>query len=137
MKLVKLIKFPYLKENNGDLVVVEGEIIPFSIKRVFNVRQQKGDIRGRHAHRHCSQLLICTNGAVEVKCDDSCTTETYILDKPNFGLFIPPGIWADQKYMENNTILTVLCDRLFEEADYLRNYDDFIIFSKQNNIGKR
>ena len=94
MKLVKLIELPYLKENNGDLVVVEGEIIPFSIKRVFNVRQQKVDIRGKHAHRHCSQLLICTNGAVEVKCDDSSTTEIYVLDKPNFGLFIPPGIWA-------------------------------------------
>ena len=135
MKLVKLIELPYLKENNGDLVVVEGTIIPFSIKRVFNVRQQKGDIRGRHAHRHCSQLLICTNGSVEVKCDDSTTTEIYVLDKPNFGLFIPPGIWADQKYIENNTILTVLCDRLFEEADYIRNYDDFMLFSKQNNIG--
>ena len=132
MKLVKLIELPYLKENNGDLVVVEGEIIPFSIKRVFNVRQQKGDIRGRHAHRHCSQLLICTNGAVEVKCDDSRSTEIYLLDKPNFGLFIPPGIWADQKYIENNTILTVLCNRPFEEADYLRNYEDFKLFSKQN-----
>ena len=132
MKLVKLIELPYLKENNGDLVVVEGEIIPFSIKRVFNVRQQKGDIRGRHAHRHCSQLLICTNGAVEVKCDDSRTTEIYVLDQPNFGLFIPPGIWADQKYIENNTILTVRCDRLFEEADYLRNYEDFMLFAKQN-----
>ena len=128
MKLVKLIELPYLKENNGDLVVVEGTIIPFSIKRVFNVRQQKGDIRGKHAHLHCSQLLICTNGAVEVKCDDSRTTEIYVLDKPNFGLFIPPGIWADQKYIENNTILTVLCDRPFEEADYIRNYDDFKIF---------
>ena len=132
MKLVKLIELSYLKENNGDLVVVEGEIIPFSIKRVFNVRQQKGDIRGRHTHRHCSQLLICTNGAVEVKCDDSRATEIYVLDKPNFGLFIPPGIWADQKYIENNTILTVLCDRPFEEADYLRNYEDFMLFAKQN-----
>jgi len=132
MKLVKLIELPYHKENNGDLVVVEGEIIPFSIKRVFNVRQQKGDIRGKHAHRHCSQLLICTNGAVEVKCDDISTTEIYVLDKPNFGLFIPPGIWADQKYIENNTILTVLCDRPYEEADYLRNYEDFKLFSKQN-----
>ena len=130
MKLVKLIELPYHIEINGDLVVVEGEnnVIPFSIKRVFNVRAQKGNIRGRHAHRHCSQLLICANGAVEVKCDDSRTTEIYVLDKPNFGLFIPPRIWADQKYIENNTILTVLCDRPFEEADYLRNYDDFVFF---------
>ena len=132
MKLVKLIVLPYHKENNGDLVVVEGDIIPFNMSRVFTVRASKGSVRGEHAHRHCSQLLICTNGAVEVKCDDTRTTEIYVLDKPNFGLFIPPGIWADQKYIENNTILTVLCDRPFEEADYLRNYEDFKLFSKQN-----
>ena len=134
MKLVKLIELPYHKEINGDLVVAEGEnsVIPFSIKRVFNVRAQKGNIRGRHAHRHCSQLLICTNGAVEVKCDDSSTNETYVLDKPNLGLLIPPGIWTEQKYIKNNTILTVLCDRPYEETDYLRNYDDFKLFCKHN-----
>ena len=136
MKLVKLIELPYLKESNGDLVAVEGEsnVIPFSIKRVFNVRAQKGNIRGKHAHRQCSQLLICTNGSIEVKCDDGNTNELYVLDKPNFGLLIAPGVWAEQRYMENNTILTVLCNRPFEEVDYLRNYEDFKIFSKKNNI---
>ena len=132
MKLVKLIEFPYLKENNGDLVVVEGDIIPFNVSRVFTVRASKGSVRGEHAHRHCLQLLICTNGAVEVKCDDTRTTEKCVLDKPNFGLFIPPGIWGYQKYREDNTTLTVLCDRPYEEADYIRNYDDFKLFSKQN-----
>ena len=132
MKLVKLIELPYLKENNGDLVVVEGNIIPFNMSRVFTVRASKDSVRGEHAHQHCSQLLICTNGSVEVKCDDTRTTEIYVLDKPNFGLFIPPGIWADQKYTEDNTTLTVLCDRPYEEADYIRNYDDFKLFSKQN-----
>ena len=133
MKLVKLIELPYHKENNGDLVAVEGEsnVIPFSIERVFNVRAQKGNIRGRHAHRQCSQLLICTNGAIEVKCDDGRTNELYVLDKPNFGLLIAPGVWAEQRYMENNTILTVLCDRPFEEVDYLRNYEDFKLFAKK------
>ncbi len=133
MKLVKLIELPYLKESNGDLVAVEGEsnVIPFSIKRVFNVRSQKGNIRGRHAHRQCSQLLICTNGSIEVKCDDGNTNELYVLDKPNFGLLIAPGVWAEQRYMEDNTILTVLCDRPFEEVDYLRNYEDFKLFAKK------
>ena len=132
MKLVKLIELPYLEENNGDLVVVEGNIIPFNMSRVFTVRASKDSVRGEHAHRHCSQLLICTNGAVEVKCDDSRTTEIYVLDKPNFGLLIAPGIWTEQKYIKNNTILTVLCNRPFEEADYLRNYEDFKLFSKKN-----
>ena len=136
MKLVKLIELPYHKEINGDLVVAEGEnsVIPFSIKRVFNVRAQKGNIRGRHAHRHCSQLLICTNGVVEVKCDDGSTNEVYVLDKPNIGLLVAPGIWTEQKYIQNNTILTVLCDHPYEEADYLRNYDDFKLFCKHSRI---
>ena len=37
-----------------------------------------------------------------------------------------------KKYIEDNTTLTVLCDRPYEEADYIRNYDDFKVFSKQN-----
>ena len=57
MKLVKLIEFPYFNESNGDLVVVEGDIIPFNVSRVFTVRASKGSIRGEHAHRYCSQLL--------------------------------------------------------------------------------
>ena len=126
-----MIEFPYLKESNGDLVVVEGDIIPFNVSRVFTVRASKGSVRGQHAHRHCSQLLICTNGGIEVKCDDGRTTEKYVLDKANFGLFIPSGIWGYQKYTEENTTLTVLCDRPYEEADYIRNYDDFKLFSKQ------
>ncbi len=132
MKLVKLIELPFHADNNGDLVVVEGKIIPFSIKRVFNVRQQKGDIRGKHAHIHCSQLLICTNGGVEVTCYDTVSTEVFTLNKPNFALFIAPGIWADQKYIENNTILTVLCDRPYEKSDYIHSYDEFKVFKKIN-----
>ena len=132
MKLVKLIELPFHADNNGDLVVVEGKIIPFSIKRVFNVRQQKGDIRGKHAHIHCSQLLICTNGCVEVTCYDTVSTEVFTLNKPNFALFIAPGIWADQKYIENNTILTVLCDRPYEKSDYIHSYDEFKVFKKIN-----
>jgi dTDP-4-dehydrorhamnose 3,5-epimerase-like enzyme len=131
MKLVKLIEFPYFNESNGDLVVVEGDIIPFNVSRVFTVRASKGSVRGEHAHQHCSQLLICTNGAIEVKCDDNRITETYVLDKANFGLFIPPGIWGYQKYIEENSTLTVLCDLPYEEADYIRNYNDFKLFSNQ------
>jgi hypothetical protein len=57
----------------------------------------------------------------------------YTLDEPNFALFIASGIWADQKYLENNTILTVLCDRLYEKADYIHSYDEFKAFRKIKN----
>ena len=128
MKSIRLINFDYCKETDGDLVVVEGhsDNVPFSIARIFNVRADKGSTRGRHAHRECTQLLICTNGTVEVTCDDGKQTSTYILDEANHGLLIEPGIWAEQKYIKENTVLTVLCDFLYDEGDYIRNYKDFL-----------
>ena len=125
---VKLIELPYYKESNGDLVVVDGQsdVIPFSIMRIFNVRSERGSIRGRHAHRHCSQLLICTNGAIEVQCDDSIGTRKYVLDKANCGLLIPPRVWAEQRYIKEDTVLTVLCDRPYNEDDYIRDYNEFL-----------
>ena len=76
-------------------------------------------------------MLICANGALEVKCSDTKISETYVLDKPSLGLIIHPGVWADQRYLEDNTILTVLCDQPFDESDYIRSYEEFILF-KQN-----
>jgi dTDP-4-dehydrorhamnose 3,5-epimerase-like enzyme len=126
---VKLIELPYFKESNGDdLVVVEGQsnVFPFSIMRMFSVRSEIDGIRGRHAHRRCTQFLICINGAIEVQCDDSIETRKYVLDKANYGLLIPPRIWAEQKYIKENTVLTVLCDRPFDESDYIRDYKEFL-----------
>ena len=125
---VKLIELPYYKESNSDLVVVEDQsnVFPFSIMRMFNVRSEINTIRGRHAHRRCTQLLICTNGVIDVQCDDSIETRKYVLDKANYGLLIPPGIWAEQKYLKEDTVLTVLCDRLFDEDDYIRDYNEFV-----------
>ena len=127
MKEIKLINFDCHKDDDGDLVVAEGNTnnVPFTIARIFNVRVDKGITRGCHAHRECTQLLICTNGIVNVTCDDGQETSIYIMDKPNLGLLIEPGIWSEQIYLKNNTVLTVLCDSPYNEADYIRNYKDF------------
>jgi dTDP-4-dehydrorhamnose 3,5-epimerase-like enzyme len=130
MKEIKLINFDCHKDDDGDLVVAEGNTnnVPFTIARIFNVRVDKGITRGCHAHRECTQLLICTNGIVNVTCDDGQETSIYIMDKPNLGLLIEPGIWSEQIYLKNNTVLTVLCDSPYNEADYIRNYKDFLKF---------
>lgn len=127
MKLVKIIKLPFHTQANGDLVFIEGmtDNAPFFIKRVFNVRAQKNSIRGKHSHINCSQLLICSNGSVEVFCDNNSETATYFLDKPNQGLLISPGVWSEQKYLEDGTVLTVLCSELYDEEDYIRDYENF------------
>lgn len=127
MDKVRLINFPCYQEDNGDLVVIQemDDSVPFHISRVFNVRADKDSIRGRHAHSECTQLLVCTNGSIEVSCDDGETQSIHILNKPYRGLLILPEVWVEQKYLENSSILTVLCDQPFNEEEYIRNYDEF------------
>ena len=135
MESVKLLEFPIFEEDSGELVVFEENIavIPFLIKRIFNVRSEKDSVRGKHAHRLCSQILICSNGSIEVTCDDSTNQEIYMLDKPNYGLLVSPGIWVELKYIKKNTSMTVICDRLYEADDYISDYADFRIFANTLN----
>lgn len=123
---VSLIELPRHSEANGELVIMEGMVhVPFSVARVFVVRAPVGAIRGQHAHKACSQFLTCPIGNVEVLCDDGYDTATFILDQPNVGLLVPPGIWAQQTYQAVGSVLTVLCDRPYEAQDYIRDYGEF------------
>jgi dTDP-4-dehydrorhamnose 3,5-epimerase-like enzyme len=131
VRAVDLVRLPHHFEDNGDLVVMEGMInVPFSIARVFVVRAPTGAIRGQHAHRVCAQFLTCPSGAVEVICDDGEQSVTHLLDHPNIGLLVPPGIWAQQTYRDPHSALTVLCDQPYDAADYIRDYRDFKAYRK-------
>jgi dTDP-4-dehydrorhamnose 3,5-epimerase-like enzyme len=132
LESLKLILLPHHSEENGDLVVMENQKgIPFDIKRVFVVRAPQFAIRGQHSHIDCTQFLTCPTGRILVTCDDGSKTKTFVLDTPKFGLLIPPGIWAQQDYLTDNSILTVLCDREYDAKDYIRNYDDYLKFKNK------
>jgi len=134
MSAVKLIKLPHDVGDNGNLVVMEGAAhVPFNIARVFVVRASSGAIRGHHAHKACTQFLTCQYGKVEVQCDDGHEVAVFTLDHPNFGLLIPSGIWAQQTYLVENSVLTVLCDRPYEKNDYIRDYSDYQAYIENNS----
>jgi dTDP-4-dehydrorhamnose 3,5-epimerase-like enzyme len=129
---VKQIELPRYSADNGDLVVVEGAVhIPFGIVRLFTVHAAAGAIRGQHAHRSCAQFLTCPSGCVEVVCFDGLRSANYVLDQPHIGLLIPPGIWSQQSYLKPDTVLSVLCDRHYDEDDYIRELQQFQSYRKQ------
>ena len=128
---VILSDLPFFNNDDGDLVVMEQNIIPFSIARVFSICAKQDAVRGNHAHYKCSQFLNCAFGSVEVLCDDGNQTATYVLDHPGKGLLIPPEIWGRQTYKINNAVLTVLCDRPYEADDYIHDYKAFFNVSKK------
>lgn len=129
MTNAKAIHFPKHLDPNGVLCVYEsGQQVPFDIRRIFTVSAMKGDIRGDHAHKQCSQLLVCLSGQICVVCDDGLVVTHHLLDSMNCGLLVPPGIWAREEYMTDGAVLMVLCDRNYEEDDYIRDYDYFRTF---------
>lgn len=129
MALAIPIHFKKHVESNGVLCVFEsGQEVPFNICRVFTVSARAGDIRGDHAHKKCTQLLVCVSGQIHVTCDDGSTTTEHKLGNMSEGLLVPPGIWATEKYMIDDAVLMVLCDRGYEAEDYIRDYADFKMF---------
>jgi dTDP-4-dehydrorhamnose 3,5-epimerase-like enzyme len=114
---------------NGKLTVIEGlKDVPFKIVRVFFVCGGVGALRGMHAHRECSQFLICLNGNIRVTCSDGIKSKDIELVNSSQGLLIPPGIWCSQNYVEENSILAVLCDKAYNECDYIRDFNQFIFY---------
>jgi len=122
--------FPVYKDPNGILTVFEGPVgsakVPFPIARTFTVLANKGDIRGEHAHYQCTQLLVCLSGGILVSCSDGTKTEKVLLESSGEGILIPPLTWAIQEYQKDNSVMMVLCDRVYEPEDYIRDHDTFL-----------
>lgn len=124
--LIYLPKFN--KRTKGNLTFIENtSIIPFSIKRIFYIYDiPGGESRGAHAHKKCEQFLIATSGSFNVELNDGTNKKKYELNSPDFGLYIPPGIWASEvDFLPNSTCLVLTSD-IYDENDYIRNYNDYL-----------
>jgi dTDP-4-dehydrorhamnose 3,5-epimerase-like enzyme len=123
----KKISFKRHISSNGSLCAYgRTEGVPFPIKRVFTVWAKRGEVRGLHAHKKCSQLLFCVHGKISVECDDGKSKRRYVLSHEGQGLLIPPKIWSKQKYLDSKAVMIVLCDKKYQKLDYIRCYKDFL-----------
>jgi predicted SAM-dependent methyltransferase/dTDP-4-dehydrorhamnose 3,5-epimerase-like enzyme len=103
------------------------EHVPFKVDRCFVVQpSQIGTVRGSHAHRRLSQFFVCLSGQVDVMVDDSGSKQVHVLSDQASGLLVPNGIWCTQTYRTGDSMLLVLCDAPFSEADYIRDYGAFV-----------
>jgi dTDP-4-dehydrorhamnose 3,5-epimerase-like enzyme len=123
---VRAIELPCHRRENGEVVVAEAATgVPFAIARLFVLRAPQGAERGHHAHKLCSQFIICSNGAVVVVLDDGTARQVFTLDRSNCALLVPPMIWNTVVFRAPETVVSVLCDRPYEPDDYVRDYVEF------------
>lgn len=126
-----LIQLRKIKNRSGNITAVEnGEDIPFAVKRVFYLYDiPGGESRGAHAHKECHQFLIAASGSYEVLLDDGKIKRQVLLNRPDIGLHIPPGIWASEINFSSGAVCLVLASHTYNEADYIRDYDSFLNYS--------
>jgi len=112
----------------GSLVAGDmNDQVPFNPERFFVVYDVPSiEARGAHAHHQCEQFLVCLNGSVRAIVDDGTNREEYTLDRPDQGLYMPPMIWGTQYRYSPDAVLLVLASHRYDNADYIRNYDDFL-----------
>ncbi len=112
----------------GNLTYIyENVHIPFPVNRVFySYDIPGGEDRGAHAHKKCHQFLIAASGSFEVVLDDGINKRTVLLNRPFWGLHIPPGIWASEQGFSSGSICLVLASHGYDEDDYIRDYDDYL-----------
>lgn len=124
-----LISFDVNGDDRGSLIALEQQSanIPFEIKRVYYIFNTKQEIRrGFHAHKKLKQVIICTSGSCQILLDDGKDQQTVCLDTPKQGLYIEGIIWREMFDFSPDCVLMVLASNIYDESDYIRNYDEFI-----------
>lgn len=123
-----IIELPKFEDYSGNVTPVCGDVnLPFSIKRVFySYDIPGGEARGAHSHKECHQLLVAASGSYEVVLDDGVNKRTVLLNRPFYGLHVLPGIWALEQGFSSGAICLVLASHVFDESDYIRDYQEFL-----------
>lgn len=132
----KLLTFPVHGDHTGSLVALEkSEDFPFEIKRVYYIWGTSKDVvRGHHAHKNLEQVIVCTSGSCDFILDDGTRRETIHLDSPRMGLHIKNNIWREFTNFSPDCVVMVLASEHYNEADYIRDYDEFLrSVSKENS----
>lgn len=112
----------------GNITIVEGQKnVPFDIKRVYYLYDiPSGVERGGHAHKELRQLIVAASGSFNVLLNDGQNKKVATLNRPDIGLYIVPGIWRELLEFSSGAVCLVLASRLFDENDYIRDYNDFL-----------
>jgi len=128
---IEIIEIPKIENSLGNIAVIENDVIPFDIKRVYYLFDiPSSSIRGGHSHKSLQQVLIAISGSFDVVLKDGTTSETITLNKPDKGLLIKNNTWRELENFSSGAVCLVLASTTYNEEDYIRDFDEFLASKK-------
>lgn len=127
---LKILEIPKIKDPKGNLAVIEKDVIPFKIQRVYYLFDvPSGSTRGGHAHRNLNQFLIALSGSFDVILKDGLEEKRITLNNPSRGLLITPSIWRELENFSSGAVCLVVASDIYRRDDYIENFDDYINYN--------
>ncbi len=128
----RVIDLPKITDARGNLSFIEGgQHIPFDIKRVYYLYDVPGGSdRGSHAHKNLHQFIVAMSGSFDVVLDDGKEKKRYHLNRSYQGLYVCPMMWRYLDNFSSGAVCMVLASSNYDEADYIRDYTEFLALSK-------
>ncbi|APX14029.1 sugar 3,4-ketoisomerase [Tateyamaria omphalii] len=128
----RMIDLPIVSDPRGDLTFMEGgRHVPFDIRRVYYLYNVPVDSeRGGHAHRELEQVIFALSGSFRMKIDDGTTQADVWLRNPRKGLYIKNMVWREMDNFSQGAVCMVLASHFYDEADYYRDYSEFLAASQ-------
>ena len=129
----RVIDLPVVHDRRGNLTFIEaGRHVPFDIKRTYHLYDVPGGAeRAGHGHRELEQLVIAMSGSFDVIVSDGVDESTFHLNRSYFGLYIPPMSWRVVNNFSSGAVCLVLASTHYDEADYFRDWDEFVVEARQ------
>ncbi len=123
---VRWIDLPSVDDPRGTLTAAESQLdVPFDIQRVFFMHHVTAS-RGGHAHRDTDQVVIAVAGRFKVELFDGEDSASYVLDRPNRGLYVPRMVLVDLDRFSPDAVCLVLASTHYDMSRSLRTRADFL-----------
>ncbi len=138
MQVVKYMFQPH-GDDRGQLISLEEyNDIPFRIKRVYYMYDTVADVvRGHHAHKKLQQILVCVHGSCKIRLDNGKEKKVVALEKPYEGLYVSNNMWREMFDFSEDAVLMVFASEVYDESDYIRDYDEFLKFVREHPEEKK
>lgn len=129
----RIIQLPKFLDPRGNLTFLEGgKHVPFQTERVYWVYDVPGgEVRGGHAFKQQQEFIVALSGSFDVVLHNGREETKYQLNRSYYGLYVPAMHWRSVENFSTNSLAMVLVDRPYSIEEYLRDFNEFKILSKQ------